>query len=384
MTQPSAERVQALQAALPPIAFTYVFFFLGRGVLSPFTPLWLEARGLSGIGLAIALAAPSLARLALAPAIIAGIDLFRFQRSGIIALALVCAGALALMTVASSPWSLGLCWFVVASTSAAIQPLADVVALASTKGRIWTYGRVRALGSAAYAVANLAGGGLVRMMGPFAAIAWSFWTCVATAAAARALPAAPRPAPRAEAGRVVLTRAFWRVAGPLGLIQGAHAFFYGYATLIWRDQGFDGLRIGVLWSTAVVSEILFLAMAETVRRRIGDWDLLRLSALCGVARWLLAGALPDFGWQLLAQSLHGLSFSAAFVAALRLLEQTTPPEAIRKAQSVCAGFASGFCVGALTLLGGALRSELGAGGYTAMAVIAALAFPALHQRPRAR
>lgn len=365
---------------LVPIASTYVFLFLGRGVLSPFTPLWLEARGLTGAGLALALAAPSLVRMAITPALVAGLDQLRLQRTGIAVLALACAAALAVMATASSPLMLGASWFVAASASVAAQPLTDVMALEAAKGRSWTYGRVRALGSAAYAAANLLGGVLVRVIGPFAAVAWSFAASLATGAAALTLPPAPSP-PAGSPGRAVLRAAFWRVAAPLGLIHGAHAFFYGYATLIWRDHGLDGARIGVLWSVAVLSEIVFLSLAETARRRLTDWGLLRLSATAGVVRWLIAGSLPDFGWQVAAQSLHGLSFSAAFVASLRLLEQTTPPHQVRKAQSVCAGFAGGLCVGLLTLAGGALREHIGASGFFVMAAVAALALPALGSRP---
>mgnify|MGYP002775140063 CR=1 FL=1 len=365
----------ASYAVMAPVGLTYAFLFLGRGVLSPFAPLWLEARGLSGVALAVALAAPGLARLPLAPLIVIGADRFRTQRTAIILLALLCACALALMSVVSWPWLLGLCWFVASSTSVAAQPFTDVAALEATKGRGWTYGRMRAVGSIAYAVANLAGGALVRILGPFAAIAWSFCASLATAAAARTL--APTLSPPLVSGPVVLTRAFWRIAAPLGLIQGAHAFFYVYATLIWRDQGLDGARIGLLWSIAVGSEILFLALAEAARRRFGDWGLLRVSAVSGVVRWAMSGSLPDFGWQVAAQALHGLSFSTAFFAALHLLEQATPPGQVRKAQSVCAAFAGGFCVGLLTLFCGVLREDLGTSGFFVMAAVSAVALPFL-------
>lgn len=365
-----------------PIAATYVFLFLGRGVMSPFTPLWLESHGLAGFALALALAAPGLARPVIAPAIVAGVDRFPLQRTGIALLALLCAAALAMMALAPTPWLLALCWFVAASASAAAQPLTDVAALSAAREKGWTYGRLRSLGSAAYAVANLAGGALVRLAGPVAAILWSIGANVATGLAARSMTPVSAP-PRSPAGSAVLARGFWRIAAPLGLIQGAHAFFYGYGTLVWRDQGLDGVAIGLLWSVAVGSEILFLSLAETARRHWGDWGLMRISAVAGVVRWLGAALLPGLGWQMAAQALHGLSFSAAFFAALHLLDGVTPPDRVRSAQSVCAGFAGGFCVGAITLGCGALRDAFGSGGFLVMALIAALALPMLAARPPA-
>jgi len=380
----------AQSGVLVSIGLVYVALFLGRGVASPLMPLWLDSRGLSGGALAVVLAAPSLARLLTGPAIALAANRLPLQRSGLVWLGGAIGLGFVLLGVSRTPWVLGLAWFLAATASAACLPLIDVMALMAVRTSAWTYGRMRALGSAAYAVASLAGGFALKLFGPMALLVWSLAAAALFTLSARALPpvrVAEQPSPTggvvATLRRLLAKPSFVRATIVLGLIQGSHALFYGFSSLLWRDQGFDGAQIGSLWGASVVAEIVFLMVADRARDVFGDWGLLRIGAAVGVARWAAMALSPNFGIQLLLQVLHALSYSATFVAALHLIGRKFSAQDGRVAQSLSAAAAGGFGVGVVMLFCGGLYSRMGAGAYLAMAGLSGLAILAIGRR-RAR
>src|SRR4051812_19356680 len=89
-----------------------------------------------------------------------------------------------------------------------------------------------------------------------------------TALAARLLlPPGPvheegHPAPLSDRlagiGGLVRDPVFMTAVVAAGLIQSAHAFYYGFSTLAWKRQGIAEDMTGVLWATGVAAEIGFL------------------------------------------------------------------------------------------------------------------------------
>ena len=70
-----------------------------------------------------------------------------------------------------------------------------------------------------------------------------------------------------------------------GLIQGTHAFYYGFSTLLWRREGISEPMIGVLWGVGVAVEVCFMWFAEPWRRKVGPERLLVLGGAAAVIRW---------------------------------------------------------------------------------------------------
>lgn len=387
MNQAANDPGEARSGGLAAIGLVYVALFLGRGVASPLMPLWLDSRGLSGEALAMVLAAPNLARLLTGPAIALAANRLALQRSGLIWLGGAIGLGFAVLGVSRSPGVLGGAWFLAATASAACLPLLDAMALTAVRASAWTYGRMRALGSAAYAVASLAGGFALKLFGPTALLVWSLAAAAMLALGARTLPpfrVAERVSPKD--GPIEMLRRLWEAPGfgrvtiVLALVQGSHALFYGFSSLLWRDRGFDGVQIGALWGASVVAEIMFLVVAERVREALSDWGLLRIGAAVGVARWIAMALSPSFEAQLVLQGLHALSYSATFVAALHLIGANAAARDSRVAQSMCAGVAGGFGVGVVMLCCGSLYNRMGAGAYCVMAGLSGLAILAIGRR----
>jgi len=71
------------------------------------------------------------------------------------------------------------------------------------------------------------------------------------------------------------------------------------------------------------------------------------------------------------QALHALTFAATFLAGVQIVERLAPREAETAAQTLSSVLSAGVLIGVATALSGPLYDRWGAGGYGAMAVMAA-------------
>ncbi|MEM9966031.1 MAG: MFS transporter, partial [Asticcacaulis sp.] len=215
---------------------------------------------------------------------------------------------------------------------------------------------------------------------------WIIMAAALTALVARfILPAAPRveAAPEVSAPTTsgwtrvkVLARNsnfIWLMIA-LGCIQAAHAFYYGFSSLIWKGEGYDGLSIGYLWATGVSTEVLMLAFGLRMRRRFGAWNLLLVAGGFSVLRWAAMAFSPPMWMLWPLQMLHALSFAACYLAGLELTRKFAPEGYQNLAQTISAAYVMGVMMGLATLAAGPVYDVLGARGYGVMALMAAVGF----------
>lgn len=362
------------------------------GVIMVFLPRWLEVeRGLDGAAIGAVLSVPQLARIFVGPAIAFWSDGASDRRTPLRVLALAAIAAFAaFFFLAHDFWSLIVLGFLALSLLQAVTPLSEAAALRATaEGKI-SYGVARGIGSLSFIVANIAGGLLVSRFGLGAVVVWTL--CAGAAMASAAFTLKPDPVHAAPAARASGIAALLRsrryfifiLAG--GLIQSAHAFYYGFSTIIWRGQGVSAEMVGVLWAWGVALEVAFLWSLAWFERRISPEAMLLIGAAGGVVRWIFMGFAPVGMalWPL--QALHAVSFAATHVGAMRLIYREAPPGAAAMAQTLYAATSSGLLMGAATFLSGWLYDVSGARGYWAMAAIAAAggAVALLLLAPRAR
>jgi PPP family 3-phenylpropionic acid transporter len=354
--------------------------FSTMGVVMVFLPRWLAVeRALSGAEIGAVLALAQLGRIVTGPVIAYWADRVADRRAPLRAVA---SGALvayaAFFFAARDFWSLLALGFVALSLSQALTPLIEAAALRATaRGRI-SYGVARGIGSLAFIVANVAGGALVARFGVGAVVVWTLMSFASLVASAW-LALKPDPASHAAAhasrsggvGELLRNRRFVILIVSCGLIQSAHAFYYGFSTLVWRAQGIPADTVGLLWAFGVAVEVAFLWSLTPIERRFSPEALILIAAAGAVARWLLMGLAPEglALWPL--QAMHALSFAAAHVGAMRLLYRDAPERSAAMAQTLYAALSGGILIGGSTLLSGVLFDQIGARGYWAMAVIAA-------------
>ena len=246
----------------------------------------------------------------------------------------------------------------------------------------FNYGWPRGIGSAAYILANVVAGALVTRGSPDLVLIWIIVSALLAAVGARFL--LPPDPVREEGGRSTLSErlaglggllrdgGFMLAVASVGLIQSAHAFYYGFSALAWKQQGIPETLTGVLWGFGVAVEIGFLWFMEPWRRRVGPRRLLVLGGVAAVVRWGALGLSPPLWLLFPIQALHALSFCATFMASLQIVERLSTPTNASAAQTINSAFSGGLLIGLATLASGALFDAVGAYGYFAMAAMSAV------------
>jgi MFS transporter, PPP family, 3-phenylpropionic acid transporter len=363
------------------LGLVYVALYVGSAASTPFMPIWLSERGLTGAQVGLVLSLPMLLQILTSPALALWADRFRLRRTPIAWLAAgTCAVYLALAGLQGLP-ALAIAWLLAASLYMALPPLIDVIALSRAQTEGFNYGLPRGLGSAAYIGGAITTGALVTAVSVDVALAWMILAAGLTALWARfVLPPDPAPGRGASrdggglAGLKTLMRdpVFLLAVGSAGLIQSAHAFYYAFSALAWKAQGLPESLTGLLWGLGVGVEVVFLWFGSRLQGRLGPRNLLVIGGVAGVLRWTLMAAAPPL-WALVPlQALHALTYTAVFLASIQLASRLSGPQTASAAQLVNAALQGGILSGLATLASGPLFDSVGSGGYLAMSGMAAI------------
>lgn len=354
----------------------YGAIFIGTGASSPYLPVWFAHHGLSGSRIGLILSLPMLARALTAPLLAVWADSFRLRRTALMLMSVAVTGLYALMAVPGGFGWWAVVWFAASSMYSTLSPLADVIVLARARKHGFNFGWPRGIGSAAFIVGNLGMGAILARGSPEMVLVWMTAAVAGTAAAARfLLPADPvheEGAPAALSDRMaglgglLKDSAFVTAVVAAGLIQSAHAFYYGFSTLAWKRQGIAEDVTGLLWAMGVATEIVFMWFMEPWRRRVGPRNLLVLGGVAAIGRWTALAFSPPL-WALFPlQTLHALSYAATFLASLQLVEGLSTSRNASAAQALNSALSGGVLSGLATIASGWLFDRVGAEGYLLM------------------
>jgi MFS transporter, PPP family, 3-phenylpropionic acid transporter len=355
----------------------------------PFLPVWLRWRGLDETQIALIYAAPVFVRAIFTP-----VMTFMADRSGRPVTMLKRLAWASLLAALMLPFTGGfptifaailvftLFWM-------SVIPLTDTVALAGARAGRADYGRMRLWGSLGYVAMTLAGGALLELWGPQAAL-WLFLGAAAGVtltvyglprdphqgpAGNAAGPALQPPRP-AELAQLAGTPKLWLFLAATSTIQSAHAVYYIFGTLHWTSIGISPAAIGLLWAVSVIGEIVLFAYAGAVSRRIGPAQLICLAGATAVVRWLFTAYDPPLPLLVLLQSLHGLTFGAAHLGAMQFLDRALPRRLAASGQGLYASITAGVVMGLASLAAGTLYGAYQGRAYLAMAVLAGVGLAA--------
>jgi MFS transporter, PPP family, 3-phenylpropionic acid transporter len=360
----------------------YVLLFGVTGVSLPYAGLWMRDAGLTGAEIGVILAVPMVARLVTGPLLAVWADGFARRRTPIAILAAAAAAGYGASLFAQGFAAWMAFWFVGATAAAALIPLSDVLTLRVGKREGFAFAIPRGFGSAAFVAANVIMGALLLTLPSQAVGVW-----IAGGAAAMAIFAAVglpgetvADGPRTRArdrfrglGELLGSPPFLAAVLATAALHASHAFYYAFSAVLWTAQGLGEGVTGGLWGLAVVVEIAFMWLIEPWRRRagVGPWALILIAAVAGVVRWSAMTLEPGLTWLIPLQALHALSFAASYLAGLELVDRLSPPESHTAAQTLSSALSSGVVIGVATLISGPLYDAYGAGGYWAMAAVAA-------------
>jgi PPP family 3-phenylpropionic acid transporter len=357
------------------LALLYAGIFAAIGVQMPFLPLWLEAKGLDAPTIGALLAAGTATRLIAVPLGTRAADRFAGPRPAILIAALAGAAATTLLGFANGTAVLFAVYALATAAWAIVIPLAESYALRNLPARGRAYGPVRLWGSAGYIAATLAAGSLMTVIAPVQLIwlvAIGYWLGAGAALLlepeSATAPDVRQPAAPA-AGRI--DRRLVLVLAASSLVQASHSQFYGFGTLQWTAAGLSGLAIGVLWAVSIAVEIALFAFSARLPAALGSpLSLLLLGAVGGAVRWTAMALDPGTAWLPWLQALHGLSFAATHLGAVQFVARAAAPGRAATAQGSLA-WTNGAAMAGAMAVSGFLYSAHGAGGYFAMAALAA-------------
>jgi len=373
------------------LRFTAYFgaFYLTLGAFLPYFPVWLEGRGVSAEWIGWIGAAGYAGRFLVSPLGAQWSDRAQYQRTPLFGLALTALVAFAMHLPVSSPWPLLILAFLASASHFGQIPIADAFAMRESRAGQIPFGPVRALGSAAFILANFAVGAILDLTGPESVMIF-----VATGAVFIALTALTLPkgvTAGAQTGPAIDWVQLARmIRGPFGwallasaCIQGAHGFYYYFSAIAWREQGFSQFTIGSLWATGVMIEIAFLWWSgKGILGRLSPAQLLGLGAIGSIARWGLTALAPPLPLLFCLQLLHALTYAATYIGFLRFAVENTPERYTATVQAGNSALSGGLVMALASAASGYFYAWAGIGGFAIMLVpstVGLIAAIALHR-----
>ena len=354
------------------LALFYAAVFGLGGTYLPFFPVWLKAVGIDASWIGIITAVPAVTRFTVLPLVTGLAESRQRLRGAMMATAFMTAFGFVLVGTQQAPLLVFLAFAVTACVWTPVVPLTDAYALRGVARYGLDYGPVRLWGSAAFIVGALACGLLVDVI----AARHLIWIIAAVAGlgAVASLGLRPLDMPKAAASMLSGAPALLRDPGFLAiivasaLIQGSHAAYYIFASIVWQQSGLGGLTIAGLWSLGVIAEIVVFALSP--RFTLSPAVLVVIGALSAVARWLITAQEPSAAVLAVVQLAHGLTYGLTQVGTMGLLVRHVPGHVTARGQGYLAA-CSGIVASSASILSGAVYARYGQGVYYVMAAMAA-------------
>ncbi len=351
----------------------YAAWFVLSGIVLPFFPVWLKAKGVDALLIGITLAAPQILRVLAIPVVTRQADRRDALRGTLVMLCGLGLAGYCSVAMAEGGLLIFVAYAVTSLATTPVMPVLETYALRGLGPRGRAYGMVRLWGSVAF-IAGVFGTGYVA---DIVAARDLIWFIVAASAVALVMAVMLRPLPPHEPGavaaaqpkRLLRDRAFLVVALSAGLTQSSHAVYYGFSSLDWRAAGLDGTAIAALWSVGVVAEIVLFVVAARLPAVLTPTMMLVLGGAGGALRWLAMAFDPPVYALPLLQMLHAFSFGMTYLGALFFTSRHAPPGQAATAQGYLA-IILGVTMAAAMALSGWLYGLFGTRAYAAMALAA--------------
>jgi PPP family 3-phenylpropionic acid transporter len=363
------------------LSFFYGTTFGMLGSYLPFFPVWLKAVGIEASWIGIITAVPAVTRFTVLPLVTAFAEKRRATRNAIVVTAFATALGLTLVGTQHQALPLFLVFAATCCLWTPTAPLTDAYALRGVARYRLAYGPLRLWGSAAFVVGALLCGLFIDVIAPERLIWIIAGTAGLSALASLGLPSldapktsesktseskASEPSHRG-AGGLLRDGGFLAIILASALIQGSHAAYYIFASIVWKQAGFGGLTIALLWSLGVVAEIVLFALSPRF-----TWPsavLVVIGALSAVARWVITAQQPPIAILAAVQLAHGLTFGLTQVGTMGLLVHHVPGHVMTRGQGYLAA-CSGIVSSSTSILCGIVYARYGQGVYYVMAAMA--------------
>lgn len=358
-----------------------IFLFLGMGVQLPFLPLWLKYKGLEAGEIGIVIAAMTAIRVVAAPlgAFIA--DRYGNRRRVIAVSALVSFAGYIVMANVEGLWTILAAALMASAFFAPVAPLAEGMAVEGSAAHGLVYGRIRLWASLGFLLGSLISGALLESV-PIGSVIHLIAGAQGLLAVAAALLLPADPAEQRQPDRqmrvgdaltLAASGSFALFIAAVSVGQASHGLLYGFGSVHWDQLGYGKLAIGILWGTAVMTEVIFFAFSNRPAARFGAAALIAAGIAGGMLRWTIMGFDPP-GWLMFpVQALHAASFALAHLGTMHFIQDRVPAGLRNTAQGIYAAVSGGIVMSSVVWLSGPLYGAYGGAAYFFMAGLSAVA-----------
>jgi len=353
------------------LALFYGAIFGLLGAYLPFFPVWLKAIGIDASWIGIITAVPAVTRFTVLPFVTGLAERRQSLRNAIIITAFATALGLTVVGTQHQAVLVFVAFVATCCLWTPMAPLTDAYALRGVSHYDLNYGPLRLWGSAAFVVGALACGLLVDVIAPEHLI----WVIAVVAGLSALASLGLRPVDGLKkadvmqrgAGALLRDPGFLAIILASALIQGSHAAYYIFASIVWKQSGLGGLTIAGLWSLGVLAEIVVFALSP--RFTLSPAVLVVIGALSAVARWSITAQEPPAVVLAVVQLAHGLSFGLTQVGTMGLLVRNVPFHVMARGQGYLAA-CGGIVASCASILSGVVFARYGQGVYYFMAAMA--------------
>ena len=357
------------------LASFYGVIFFVIGIMLPFWPLWMQARGLTPEDIGIVMGVGMLMKVVANPFIAGYADRTGTRRGPLIFLSGIAALTFSCFWLAHSFWPILIATMGFFLFWSPILPLTESLAMHYSTTSVLDYGRVRLWGSLTFIIAAVGGGWVLTGQNPDL-IYWILLAITATAViSALMLPSRRLPASHGKHSlypflSVIKDRRFIFFIIATGLIQTSHIIYYAFGTIHWQKVGHSEMIIGWLWAEGVIAEVIVFICGSWLIKKVKPAGLIALAGLAGMIRWWGTGITDALPALLFLQILHGVTFGATHLGAIHFIAQRMNTSISATAQSIYAAAVSGIGFSIASLISGHLYVAHGSGAYFVMAAMA--------------
>ena len=305
----------------------YFFYFALLGTWLPYWSLYLKSLGYSSGEIGVLSALVMITKV-VAPSLWGWLADTYHCRTRIIRLgSFLAAVAFALVYISQDFWWLAL---VVVSYSFfwnAVLSQFDVLTLSHLPGRYGEYSRIRVWGSIGFIIAVMAAGAwfdhhpIVHLLYLISLLLAAIWL------SSLLVGEKSDPVKNTDDGAESLVKLVMKPAvlcffATSMLLQFSHGPYYTFFSIYLESQGHSKSVTGMLWSLAVVAEVVLFIFMHRVLARYTLRTLLVVSLLLSALRWALIAAFAEVLPVLVfAQCLHAASFGSAHAVAVEVIRR---------------------------------------------------------------
>ena len=360
----------------------YLFYFASLGALLPFWGLYLQARGFSPAEIGELMAVIMVTKL-VAPNILGWISDHTGLRMPIVRFASLLSAICFLgVFFAEGFWSLALVMMLFSFFWNASLPQFEAVTMSHLKERIQHYSRIRLWGSVGFILSVVLLGLLLDRQGVELVPLVVVVLFVGIFLNSLVVPERGADHPPEGQGSIMQVLKRPEVIALLlvtFLMQASHSTYYAFYSIYMEQIGYSSTAIGQLWALGVIAEVVLFIFMHHLLQRWGARQVLIVSLVIAVVRWVLVGMTPDnLPLVLLAQLMHAATFGTFHAAAIHLIHHYFVGRHQGRGQALYSSISFGAGGAFGSLLSGYLWTGIGpastylvAAAYALLAVIVA-------------